>query len=191
MAENTDISSKPNTKEEKIDLTQISLRPLHLSDLDDLMIWTTDEKVPKFCTWEPYTCKEDGINFIENTASKFLWCKAICFKDQAIGCISLTSYSEHDRCRNKSVELGYVLGSKYWGKGIVTQAVRLAVKAAFTEFPYLERVEALVDVENVGSQRVLEKAGFQREGVLRKYLFIKEKTRDIVMFSVILTDPHV
>ncbi|KAK7253154.1 hypothetical protein RIF29_37632 [Crotalaria pallida] len=174
-----------------IDLTQISLRTLQLSDLDDLMVWTSDEKVAKFCTWEPYNNKEEGINFIENIAAKFLWCKAICLKDQAIGCISLTSYSEHDKSRDKCVELGYVLGSKYWGKGIVTEAVKQAVKAAFTEFPHLERVEALVDVENVGSQRVLEKAGFQREGVLRKYLFIKGKNRDMVMFSVLLTDPRV
>lgn len=189
--EGTTISSKPEVEEENVDLTQISLRPLQLSDLDDLMVWTTDEKVARFCTWEPHTSKEAGINFIENIASKLLWCRAICLKDHAIGCISLTSYSEHDRSRDKSLELGYVLGSKYWGRGIVTQAVKQAVKAAFSEFPHLERLEALVDVENVGSQRVLEKAGFQREGVLRKFLFIKGKSRDTVMFSVIVTDPQV
>ncbi|XP_057450252.1 uncharacterized protein LOC130741387 [Lotus japonicus] len=174
-----------------ISSNQISLRPLQLSDLDDVMVWTTDEKVAKFCTWETYTSKEDGINFIENIASKFLWCKAICLDDRAIGCVSLSSYAEHDKCRNKSAELGYVMGSKYWGKGIVTNVVKRVVKAAFTELPQLERLEALVDVENVGSQKVLEKAGFYREGVLRKYLFIKGKSRDMVMFSVLSNDPQV
>ncbi|XP_061354429.1 uncharacterized protein LOC133299043 [Gastrolobium bilobum] len=189
VMEGTAISSKEESVD--LDLTQISLRPLNLSDLDDLMVWSTDEKVAKFCSWEPYTSKEDGINFIENIASKFLWCRAICLNDRAIGCASLSSYSAHDISRNKSAELGYVLGSKYWGKGIATQVVKQVVKAAFSELPYLERLEALVDVENVGSQRVLDKAGFQREGVLRKYLFIKGKSRDMVMFSVLLTDPHV
>ncbi|XP_057450251.1 uncharacterized protein LOC130741386 [Lotus japonicus] len=174
-----------------ISTTQISLRPLHLSDLDDVMVWTTDEKVPKFCTWETYTSKEDGINFIENIATKFLWCKAICLDDRAVGFVHLSSYAEHDKCRIKSAELGYVLGSKYWGKGIATYVVKQVVKDVFSELPHLERLEALVDVENVGSLRVLEKAGFQREGVLKKYLFFKGKSRDMVMFSVLSTDLNV
>lgn len=173
---------------EKVDLSQISLRPLVVSDIDDLMVWTTDEKVARFCTWEPYTSKDDGINFIENTASQFLWCKAICLNDRAIGSISVCSYSGSDKCRAKSAELGYVLGSKYWGKGIATHVVKQVAEIAFVELPYLERLEALVDVENIGSQKVLEKAGFRKEGVLRKYLFIKEKSRDMVMFSILSTD---
>ncbi|XP_020230052.1 uncharacterized protein LOC109810875 [Cajanus cajan] len=177
-------------KEESVDLSKISLRPLELSDLDDLMVWTSDEKVATFCTWDPYTSKDDGINFIQNIATKFVWCRAICLNDRAIGCVSLSSNSEYDKSRKTSAELGYVLGSKYWGKGIATLVVKQVVKIAFTELEHLERVEALVDVFNVGSQRVLEKAGFQREGLLRKYVFLKGKARDIVMFSVLSTDPH-
>ena len=52
----------------------------------------------------------------------------------------------------------------------------------------MERLEAIVDAENVGFQRVLDKAGFQREGVLRKYMILKGKTRDMVMFSLIFAD---
>ncbi|CAJ2650941.1 unnamed protein product [Trifolium pratense] len=186
--EETVISSKPCANEESIDLTRITLRTLHLSDLDDLMVWTTDEKVAKFCSWEPYTSKDDGIKFIENIPNKFLWCKAICLNDRAIGCISLHSREPDDKSRNKSAELGYVLGSKYWGKGIVTYVVKQVVKVAFSELKNLERLEAFVDVENVASQRVLEKAGFQKEGVLRKYLFLKEKSRDMIISNVIFTD---
>lgn len=173
---------------ESVDLAHISLRPLDLSDLDDFMVWATDEKVTRFCTWEPYTSEEDGINFIQNIANQFLWCRAICLNNRAIGSISVCSYSGNDQCRAKSAELGYVLGSKYWGKGIATHVVKRVAEIAFVELPQLERLEALVDVENVGSQRVLEKAGFQREGVLRKYLFIKGKSRDRVMFSILSTD---
>ena len=174
--------------EETIDCTQISLRPMDVSDIDDFMVWATDEKVTKFCTWEPYTDKEDGIKFIKNIPSHSLWFRAICLQNRAIGAISLCSYAGNDECRAKSAELGYVLGSKYWGKGIVTKAVELVVKIIFDELPYLERIEALVDVENMGSQRVLEKAGFQKEGVLRKYLFIKGKSRDMISFSLLSSD---
>ena len=78
-----------------------------------------------------------------------------------------------------------MLGFEYWGKGIATKVVRMVVEMAVDEFLDLERLEALVDVDNLGSQRVLEKAGFHREGVLRKFSFVKGKSRDMVMFSVI------
>lgn len=173
---------------ERVDLTQISLRPLDLSDIDDFMVWATDEKVTTFCSWEPYTSKDDGINYIKNTASKFLWCRAISLNNRAIGSISISSCPGRDNCGANSAELGYVLGSKYWGKGIATQVVKQVAEIAFVDLPHLERLEALVDVENVGSQRVLEKAGFQREGVLRKYLVLKGKSRDMVMFSFLSSD---
>ena len=84
----------------------------------------------------------------------------------------------------------YVLASKYWvwGKGIATQAVKLVASTIFVEWPHLERLEALVDVANIGSQKVLEKVGFSKEGVLRKYCLLKGKPRDMVMFSLLSTD---
>jgi len=94
----------------------------------------------------------------------------------------------YDESRNKCVELGHVLGYKYCGKGIATCAVKQVVKVAFSEFSHMERLEAIVDVESVGSQRVQGKAGFQKEGVLRKYQNMKGKSKDMIMFSVICTD---
>ncbi|KAF7806998.1 putative N-acetyltransferase [Senna tora] len=152
------------------------------------MVWATDEKVTKFCTWDPYTSRDDAVNFIANVATQFLWFRAICLNDRAIGSISVCSYAGGDKCRGKSGEIGYVLGSKYWGKGIATKAVKESVGVVFDEMRELERVEALVDVENVRSQRVLQKCGFQREGVLRKYLFVKGKSRDRVMFSILSSE---
>lgn len=64
----------------------------------------------------------------------------------------------------------------------------MAVAEAFGMWKELERVEAMADTENVGSQRVLEKAGFRREGVLGRYLVLKGEVRDMVMFSVVSTD---
>lgn len=90
------------------------------------------------------------------------------------------------KCRET---ISYALGSKYWGRGITTLAVKRAVSSAFEEFPDLERTEGIVDVNNKASQRVLEKAGFLKEGVLRKYLCINEETIDFAMSSLLSTDP--
>ncbi|MCH91323.1 putative N-acetyltransferase, partial [Trifolium medium] len=146
-----------------------------------------DEKVSKF-GWEPYTSKDVGINFIENIAPKFQLCKAICLNDRAIGSIMIYPNLPYDKSRSKSAELGYVLGSEYWGKGIPTCAVKQIVKVVFSELSHLERLEAIVDVENVGSQRVLEKVGFQKEGVLGKYWLLKGKSRDTINISLHSTD---
>lgn len=169
------------------DFSKISLRPLYLSDIDDFMVWVSDEKVSRFCIWDPYSDKEEGINFIKNVVITHPWYRAICLNNRPIGAISVMPNSGNFRCKGA---LGYALGSKYWGKGIMTRAVKFVTGSIFTEWPHLERLDALVDVENVGSQRVLEKAGFTREGVLRKYFVLKGRTRDMIMFSLLSTDPQ-
>ncbi|XP_048135447.1 uncharacterized N-acetyltransferase p20-like isoform X2 [Rhodamnia argentea] len=165
----------------------ISLRPLQLSDVDDFMVWAADPDVARFCRWEPYTSRDDALAFIAGTVLPHPYYQAICLDGRPVGAVWVTrNEAASDACRG---ELGYALGSGYWGRGIVTEAVRMAVAEVFGgERPELERVEALVDVENKASQRVLEKAGFTREGVLRKYVVVKGRTRDLVVFSRLSTD---
>ncbi|GMI64231.1 hypothetical protein like AT2G32030 [Hibiscus trionum] len=186
MEDTSVVQSHQNKAEDEC--SNLSLRPLDVSDIDAFMVWATDEKVTRFCTWEPYTNKEDGLNYIKNTILPHPWFRAICVDDRPIGAISVTSNSGNDRCRG---ELGYVLAWKYWGRGIATRAVGMVGETIFDEWSHLERLEALVDVENLGSQRVLEKAGFQREGVLRKYVVLKGRSRDMVMFSLLSTDHRI
>ncbi|KAM7485537.1 hypothetical protein LguiA_001546 [Lonicera macranthoides] len=155
--------------------SQITLRPFTLSDIDDFMVWATDEKVTPFCTWDTYKSKESAINYLQDVVLPHPFFRAICLDGRPIGAVSVTENRGNDRCRG---ELGYVLGSAYWGRGIVTEAVKMAAKIVFEERENFERIEALVDVDNVSSQRVCEKVGFQREGVLRKYFEIKGKNED-------------
>ncbi|CAI9118430.1 OLC1v1020001C1 [Oldenlandia corymbosa var. corymbosa] len=171
------------------DYSDITLRLLDLSDVDDFMEWFTDEKVAKFCSWDCFPSREAAISYVAKNLIPRPWNRAICLKGKPIGYISVSPCRGNDRCR---AEIGYVLGSKYWGKGITTKAVKMVTSSVFLEWPHLERLEAVVDVENIGSQRVLEKAGFTREGVLRKYYLLKGKVpRDMVMFSILSTDPQV
>lgn len=84
--------------------------------------------------------------------------------------------------------MGYAIGSDYWGRGIVTTALKMAIPSVFEKFPFVVRLEALVEEENVASQRVLEKVGFVREGFLRKYGFNKGEIRDMYIYSFLKTD---
>ncbi len=70
----------------------------------------------------------------------------------------------------------------YVGKGIVTEAVNMVVRFAFDQIG-LHRVEAYVSTQNNPSMRVLEKAGFQQEGLLRKLLYINGHWVDHYMYA--------
>ncbi|XP_031497806.1 uncharacterized protein LOC116262482 [Nymphaea colorata] len=164
----------------------ISLRPLQLTDVDDVLQWTTDPQASEFCLWDTHTCREDAVAFIRDFAIPHPWCRAICANGRPIGSISVSiAAGGAERCRG---EIGYVLSPGYWGKGITTSVVRSVAPAAFRELPGLERIQGLVASENIASQRVLEKCGFQKEGLLRKYMFLKGRVRDIVVFSILRED---
>ncbi|XP_011621666.1 uncharacterized protein LOC105420264 [Amborella trichopoda] len=166
-------------------MSKISLRPFQLSDIDDFMVWHCDDNVARFCGWDTCTSKEDGLARLRDRTIPHQREKAICLNDRPIGSIGLIQGSGAGLCR---AEVGYVLASKYWGQGIATHAVKMVVSTVFKEKPGLERIEATVDVENVGSQRVLEKVGFKREGLLRKYLIHKGRTIDMFIYSFLSTD---
>lgn len=70
------------------------------------------------------------------------------------------------------------------GKGYAQEAVRLLVEYLFAGYP-VERVAAFTDGENKPAQRVMEKAGFQREGVLRRALFRDAQWRDVIIYGIL------
>ncbi|RLQ94624.1 GNAT family N-acetyltransferase [Falsibacillus albus] len=80
--------------------------------------------------------------------------------------------------------IGYSLDHQYTGKGYATEAVSLAVYFAFNELN-LHRVDAGVMLSNIGSMRVLEKAGFHKEGIERKGVKINGQWEDHQIFAII------
>jgi [ribosomal protein S5]-alanine N-acetyltransferase len=83
--------------------------------------------------------------------------------------------------------LGYWVGEPFAGQGYMTEAVRAIVPFAFERLR-LHRIEAACLANNAASMRVLEKTGFQREGLARKYLKINARWQDHVLFGLIEDD---
>ncbi|CAN8243655.1 unnamed protein product [Cochlearia groenlandica] len=79
---------------------------------------------------------------------------------RSIGYVSIVPHPSDGLRAN----LGYIVAKEFWGPGIATAAVRIAVDQAFEVFPALVRIEAMVIVENKASHKVLEKVGFENEG---------------------------
>ena len=80
--------------------------------------------------------------------------------------------------------LGYWVRTSAAGRGAATRATRLAARFGFEQLG-LHRIEIVAAIDNIGSQRVAEKAGAVREGVLRKRLLIRGKSQDAVLYSLI------
>jgi RimJ/RimL family protein N-acetyltransferase len=102
--------------------------------------------------------------------------------DEALGNVSLLF-----RRQPGTVEIGYWLIERARGRGLGSSAVALLARWAVTE-AQLARVEALVIPDNIASQRVLEKAGFRREGQLRSYLVVGSERADAFIYSLLPSD---
>lgn len=85
--------------------------------------------------------------------------------------------------------IGYWIGERYAGRGLMVDAVRLLVRHAFDTLR-LHRIEAACIPDNTRSVRVLEKAGFRREGLLRSYLRINGEWHDHYIYALIADDPQ-
>jgi RimJ/RimL family protein N-acetyltransferase len=129
----------------------------------------------------PYT-EKDAQGFIdfcskENPVVTF----AIDLNENLVGCIGLVPQNDIYRL---SAEIGYWIGEPYWGFGIATQAVRLIVDYGFKKLNLIRIFTGVFDY-NVPSQRVLEKAGFKKEGVFEKSIIKNGQIHDEYRYSII------
>ncbi|MBL8577453.1 MAG: GNAT family N-acetyltransferase [Mesorhizobium sp.] len=90
---------------------------------------------------------------------------------------------------SRSGHIGYWIGEKHAGQGYMLEAIELLAKHAFGTMR-LHRIEAACIPGNRRSVRVLEKAGFTREGLLRSYLKINGTWQDHYLYALIADDPR-
>ena len=143
---------------------RIAIRNLKLSDIDAYYIYGSDQLVGPQAGWKPFP----NLNVAKNVLSGHIVNKetfAIVNKqnDYLIGTISL--YNTALRKYNKAKSLGFSLSSKYWNKGIMTEAVKLMIEYAFTKTD-CEILEVGHHSDNYASKRVIEKCGFNYDGRL-------------------------
>ena len=131
----------------------------------------------------PYT-SEDALWFIRDCMEKegkTQFGRAIMVNNEAVGSISIL-FGEDVYCR--SAELGYWLGEPFWRKGIMTEAVQKMCEEAFRRYKLI-RIYAEPFSTNLASRGVLEKAGFQLEGIKRKSIFKNGCIQDSYLYSIL------
>lgn len=131
----------------------------------------------------PYTLKdaEGYIKFCINGDESKQCCRAITVNGEAVGSIGVFI---KDDVYCKSAEVGYWLGEEFWGKGIMSQAIKEISEFAFENYDIV-RIYAEPFARNVGSRRALEKAGFKLEGVLEKSVYKNGEIGDSCIYALI------
>ncbi len=87
-----------------------------------------------------------------------------------------------EKIEGDRAKIGYWLAEKYWGQGIMTKAVKLVTEFGFKKLK-LKRIYAYVFSWNEASMKVLEKAGYKLEGILRKHIKKSNKFIDTYLFA--------
>lgn len=127
----------------------------------------------------PYT-KRDALAFV----TRALDFGPYQFAVEEDGCL-VGSIGMRVNAEARTGHIGYWCARRSRGRGITTHALRLLCRYGFEELA-LARLELITDPENLASQRVAGRAGFQREGVLRSHLSHPEgRRRDSVIFSLL------
>ncbi|KAG4922927.1 hypothetical protein AAZX31_18G271600 [Glycine max] len=167
-----------------IDLSRISVRPFKASEeADDVLLWLGDARVTQYTRLETCGSRSEALTFLKDECVYPLR-RSICLDDRSIGIVWVLPYSGDERYK---ADLGYALGVNYWGNGIATKALKIVLSQVFHDFPHLRRLQAYTYLDNKASQRVLEKVGFHREGIIRD-LYFKGKSDDFYIFRFLSTD---
>ena len=167
-------------------MTDLSLRPWRLSDAADVARYANNEKIAAnlrdVFPW-PYS-RRDAVSFVEHCVrqeGRGQLARAIEVDGAAVGSISLTLGTDVYR---RSAELGYWLAEPFWGRGLMTAAVEAVCREGFGTWDIV-RIYAEPYARNLASRRVLEKAGFALEGVMRCGIWKNGRLRDYCMYALL------
>ena len=164
----------------------VKIRKWELSDAKDLALALSNKEIQNNLRDGlpyPYT-EQDGKDYIsamlsanENETFSF----AVTADNKVIGSIGVF---RQENIHKRTAELGYYIAQEYWGKGIMTEAVKQICEYVFDSSDII-RIYAEPFAHNSASCRVLEKAGYQYEGTLRSNAVKNGKVIDMIMYSLL------
>lgn len=150
---------------------------------------TSDEKVNRFLTWPLHETEEDTKKLLFEWEKRYVdperYCWAIILKDknEVIGTIAAPTIKN----RIGALEVTYCIGSKWWGYGIVPEALQAVIKYLFYVVQ-ANRIEAGFDINNPNSGRVMEKVGMQKEGLMRQAGRNNQGLFDLMFYAILKED---
>jgi len=163
-------------EEEMLEGKNVNLRVMEKEDLSLVKEWVNDlEFAGEYEAISQETKMDLEKQYDQLTEGKWFFVE----KDS-----SKIGYVAHYVVSGKLTEIGYSLVPSERGKGYGTEAVKIMVDYLFLSKDIV-RIQAKTDPRNVASQRILEKAGFKKEGTMRKSFFCRGEWRDTVLFAIL------
>lgn len=181
-------NQQPNTKWNlpAIETARLIVRPMEFSDAPSMFKYSSNPNVAAPVTWQPHKTIEETEKHIKFAHScyiqGYLEPMAVCLKSDpsvVIGSVGAFWSSKP----HKIIELGAVLDEKYWGQGIIPEALTKLIEVSWTHYDVV-RIQGRCKKGNLKSRRMLEKAGLVYEGTMNASLFVKGEHWDLEMFSI-------
>jgi RimJ/RimL family protein N-acetyltransferase len=160
------VAAAPEPPSTELHTERLRLRRPSPSDADAVYAWASDPEVVAYVGWPQHRQRSDTVAFLRAAMREFDEDGMITYlaerleDGQVIGSAGFV--------RDHGLQIGYVLARPWWRQGYGTELARAMIDLAWAR-PEVHRVWAITDTQNVGSAKVLEKAGMTREGVLRRF----------------------
>jgi ribosomal-protein-alanine N-acetyltransferase len=169
-----------------LETDRLVLRKVAKTDVPQIMKLRGDEQTMKYIPRPLVTTAEEALahvvminDKIENNEG-INWAITVKGNDELIGIIGhYRLQPENYRC-----EIGYMILPEYWGKGIVTEAIKVVLEYGFEDL-LMHSIEAVIDPRNLASERVLLKNGFVKEAHFIENEFYNGKFLDTVIYSIL------
>lgn len=165
---------------------RLVLRPLRPEDANAIFHYAHDPEVTRYTVWDAHRTVEDSRRFIEQTIAAYLRGEnaelAMELKEdkKVIGTCGMVSVSA-EHCRGEVV---FAMAKEHWGGGLMAEALKAVLAFGYGPLQ-LNRVWARVDPDNMNTVRLLMRAGWHYEGLLRQDAKVRGQFRDVKLYSLL------
>lgn len=171
-----------------INTDRLLLRKFELDDAYDMFKnWANDSEVTKFLSWKPHSSVEVTQGIVGCWVKEYMntntynWAIELKEIGEVIGGISIIKLDE----KNYSCEIGYCMSKMYWGKSIMSEALKAVIDYLFSEVGF-NRIVTKHDTNNVASGKVMLKSGMKYEGTLRQVKIRENKEfYDLAIYAIL------
>lgn len=171
---------------ETFELEHTRLRRPAIADAEAIFEYGSDPEVARYADWPVRTSLDELVRSLRRrpaqweSGEEYSWVITLWDADRAIG--GVTCHVGTD-----SAEIGFLLHRRYWGQGLATEAAR-GVMEWLLSIPSIREIWATCDIENLASQRVLEKLGLTRQSTLHNWIVrpnISDLPRDAYRYAYV------
>ncbi|GAB3342217.1 GNAT family N-acetyltransferase [Marilutibacter aestuarii] len=183
------MTSPPAYQPPVLEGARIRLRPYRDDDLPAFFALRADPVAMRYGSHPAWTHPDQARDRFESSRHhnapdrQVCWAIAARDDDRLLGSVALF----HINAAQRLADIGYMLETASWGRGLATEATTLALDHAFAALG-LRRIEADIDPRNAGSCRLAERLGFVHEGRLRERWEIAGETCDTSLYGLLARD---